>query len=130
MPNPQLLQQLFQLLSESPNFQNMSAEQQEEVKKIYTGADDQDLIKAIDIVQTDSKKVQAELQENEIRQAQAAQEVKETLKKVKAEEIKINQQTEKKESEANSALVLDQLNQKQPSETPPPPDKKKFLGLF
>jgi predicted ABC-type ATPase len=110
MTNPALLEQLYQELTNSPNFGYLPIEEQASLKARYADATDEQLQQAIQIIQTDTAATTLEIQNLEQKQIEAAEKIKQELRRIKKEELKVMEKQEIAESEQKSADLLNQLN--------------------
>jgi hypothetical protein len=110
MTNPALLEQFYRELTNSPNFGYLSPEDQAGLKAHYADATDDQILQAIQIVQTDTAQTNQEIQDLEQKQIAAAEKIKQELRRIKKEELKSLEKQEVAESEQKSADLLNQLN--------------------
>lgn len=135
MASQALLDQFWQALDNSKTFQSLTPEEQAELRQAYENVTDDQLMLALGELQKDADRIAAIEAENEANlkeQVALTQSLKETLKKIEKEEIKINNQTDQEESAKAAEAALEDLGVtgEKATTVKEKPKRKKFLGIF
>ena len=129
MPNQQLKDRFYSLLKDSKSFQLLSAEEQDNLLKIYDNATDNQLragIEALDKDEESRRNLEAKLKENNERQYKLALEIKDLLRQIDREERKDNEEQDTVDSNKAAEELLGTIAKIKEE----PKKRKKILGIF
>ena len=135
MTNQQLIDEFFNLLKSSKSFALLPPDKQDEIKKIYENATDEQYQQGIQALKKDERVV-AEIEEK-VKKAQAeqagiARDIHQTLNKIKKHDLERAEAKSDEADKAKEAELLTEIDQvaDMKNEAPTKKKRKKFLGIF
>jgi|GEM_PF-2257664 len=126
MASQQLLEQLEQALNQSESFKLLPVEKQQELKKSFAAASDEQILKALDQVKVthEEEKKNAMMRETQAQNAaEKAQNLKIEMVQINKEELQENKEKDAVQSSKEADTILASIGQKDKK-------RKKFLGIF
>ena len=135
MANQQLIDEFFSLLKSSKSFALLSSDKQDEIRKAYEDATDEQYQQGIQALKKDERVV-AEIEEKvkkaQAEQAEIARDIHQTLNKIKKHDLERAEAKSDEADKAKEAELLTEIDQVADSKKEEAPKKrrKKFLGIF